>query len=171
MAKQSLELSNCTGHPNVHKVKRARGERLFQMFRTSTRINFHLLIFECYWSHLCRIHNRESNKKSCLAYVSIVSYLGFPLLFAEGRNAALVYSMLFQGSAITSKCVNEYKALEIPTSVCLPVCFSFCTLTFSPSVTSLHKWKLHIEASIYIGVGYLLSVLHSVTSRHMDICT
>ena len=100
-----------------------------------------------------------------------VSYLGFPLLFAEGRNAALVYSMLFQGSAITSKCVNEYKALEIPTPVCLPVCFSFCTLTFSPSVTSLHKWKLHVGTSIYIGVGYLLSVLHSVTSRHMDICT
>ena len=100
-----------------------------------------------------------------------VSYLGFPLLFAEGRNAALDYSMLFQGNTISSKCVNEYKALEIPTSVCLPVCFSFCTLTFSPSVTSLHKWKLHVGTSIYIGVGYLLSVLHSVTSRNMDICT
>ena len=165
-----------------HKIKRARSERLFQMFITSTRINFHLLIFECFCSPLWRIHTRESNQQeknhwnhfsltSCLAYVSIVSYLGFPLLFAEGRNAALVYSMLFQGSAITSKCVNEYKALEIPTPVCLPVCFSFCTLTFSPSVTSLHKCKLHIEASIYIGVGYLLTVLHSVTSRNMDICT
>ena len=70
--------------------------------------------------------------------MSNVSYLGFPLLFAGRRNAALIYSMLCQGSAITSKCVNEYKALEIPTSICLPVCFSFCTLTFSPSVTSLH---------------------------------
>ena len=75
--------------------------------------------------------------------MSIVSYLGFPLLFAERRNGALVYSMLFQGSAITSKCVNEYKALEIPTSICLPVCFSFCTLTFSPSVTSLHMKIAH----------------------------
>ena len=123
-----------------HKVKRARGEKLFQMFRTSKRKNSHLLmllITFCVGYTIVRA-TRKKSLTSCLASMSIVSYLGFPLLFAERRNGALVYSMLFQGSAITSKCVNEYKALEIPTSICLPVCFSFCTFKFSPSVTSLH---------------------------------